>query len=88
MRMENGFEIVNIADDYMLVPVGEQMDKFSGTVILNEVSAFLLEKMKEDVTEEELINYVMDEYDVDEKKAKEDIARVLKEMIEIGIIHE
>lgn len=88
MRMENGFEIVNIADDYMLVPVGDQMDKFSGTVVLNEVSAFLLEKMKKDVTEEELISYVMDEYDVDEKKAKEDIARVLKEMIEIGIIYE
>jgi len=88
MKMVSGFEIVNIADDYMLVPVGEQMEKFNGTVVLNEVSAFLLEKMKDDVTEEKLVQYVMEEFDVEKERAKEDIEKVLKEMIEIGIVHE
>ena len=41
MKLESGFEIVNIADDYMLVPVGDQMEQFNGTVVLNDVSAFL-----------------------------------------------
>ena len=88
MKLENGFEIVNIVDDYMLVPVGEKMEQFNGTVILNEVSAFLLKKMKNDVTKEELIEYIIEEYDVDKGRAKMDVENVMKEMIEIGIIHE
>ena len=88
MKMKNGFEIVKIVDDYMLVPVGDQMEQFNGTVVLNEVSAFLLEKMKDDITEEELLKYVIDEYDVDEERARKDIADTIKQMIEIGIVHE
>lgn len=88
MKLKNGFEIVKIVDDYMLVPVGDQMEQFNGTVVLNEVSAFLLEKMKDDITEEELLKYVIDEYDVDEERARKDIADTIKQMIEIGIVHE
>ncbi len=88
MKLVDGFEIVNIVDDYMLVPIGEQMEQFNGTVVLNAVSAFLLEKMKDDVDEEELINYVVEEFDVDIERAKTDVKNVLKEMIEIGIVHE
>lgn len=88
MKMVNGFEIVNIADDNMLVPVGDQMEQFNGTVVLNDVSAFLLEKMKVDVTEEELVNYVLEEFDIDRERAEADVKNVLKEMIEIGIVHE
>ena len=88
MKMKTGFEIVKIVDDYMLVPVGDQMEQFNGTVVLNEVSAFLLEKMKYDITEEELLKYVIDEYDVDKERARKDIADTIKQMIEIGIVHE
>ena len=88
MKLKNGFEIVKIVDDYMLVPVGDQMEQFNGTVVLNEVSAFLLEKMKDDITEEELLKYVIDEYDVDKERARKDIADTIKQMIEIGIVHE
>lgn len=88
MKLANGFEIVNVVDDYMLVPVGEEMEKFNGTVVLNEVSAFLLEKMKNDVTEAELVKYLMEEYDVDKSQAQTDVENVLKEMIKIGIVHE
>lgn len=88
MKMVNGFEIVSVADDHMLVPVGDQMEQFNGTVVLNDVSAFLLEKMRNDVTEEELVNYVLEEFDVDRERAETDVKNVLKEMIEIGIVHE
>lgn len=88
MKMVNGFEIVNIADDYMLVPVGDQMEQFNGTVVLNDVSAFLLEKMKVDVTEEDLVDFVVEEFDVDRERARTDVKNVLKEMIEIGIVYE
>ncbi len=88
MKIKSGFEIVNVADDYMLVPVGDQMEQFSGTVVLNEVSAFLLGLMKNDISKEELIKALTAEYDVDEDTARADVDKTLEKMIEIGIIYE
>ena len=88
MKIEPNFEIVQIADDYMLVPVGDKIEQFNGTVVLNEVAAFLVGKMKTDITEEQLIDLVMEEYEVDKETAKEDIEKVILDMKKIGIIHE
>lgn len=88
MKIEPNFEIVQIADDYMLVPVGDKIEQFNGTVVLNEVAAFLVRNMKTDITEEQLIDLVMEEYEVDKETAKEDIEKVILDMKKIGIIHE
>lgn len=88
MKIKSDFEIVNIDDDYMLVPVGDQIESFKGTVILNEVTAYLLEKMRVDRTIEELIKLLTSEYDVDEITAQRDLAELLNEMRKIGILDE
>ena len=87
MKMESNFEIVRIAEEYILVPVGDQMESFQGTVVLNDVSAYMLELMREDRTEKELVQLIMNEFDVDEKTAEEDVLEALNEMKRIGIIH-
>lgn len=88
MKMKSDFEIVKVADDYMLIPVGEQVDCFNGTVILNEVSAFLLEKLQSDISKEELVHFVTDEFDVDLETAEKDVSRAVDALKEMGIIHE
>ena len=88
MKIKPEFELVNVADDYMLIPVGEQMEQFKGTVVLNEVSAFLLNLMKNDISKEELINSLTKEYEIDHVTAQGDVEKTLKKMMEIGIINE
>ena len=88
MKIKPEFEIVNVADDYMLVPVGDQIEQFNGTVVLNEVSAFLLNQMRTDVSKEELISALISEYDVEEDVAREDVEKTLAKMIETGIVYE
>ena len=88
MKIAPGFEVVNIANDYLLVPLGEQMDKFNGTVILNEVSAFILNQLKAELTKEELVRLLMNEYDVSLETAQADVDKAVEQMKEIGIIHE
>lgn len=87
MKVAPNFEMVKIADDYMLIPVGDQMDAFNGTVVLNDVSAFLLEKMKNDMSEDELVRLTTEEFDVDFETAQADVKMVLDEMMRIGIIY-
>lgn len=88
MKLEPNFEIVKIVDDYVLIPLGAKMESFNGTVVLNEVSAFLLEKMQEDITETELVGLVTEEFDVDHITAKNDVHEALNEMMKLGVIHE
>ena len=88
MRIKQGFEVVNIAGDYLLIPVGDQIDVFNGTVILNEVSAFLINKLETDIDKDDLVILLVDEYGIDRKTAQEDIDEALEKMKKIGIIYE
>ena len=86
MKIKPDFQIVQMANDYMLVPTGDQIDSFNGTVILNEVSAFLLDQMKEDLEKEDLVERLLMEFDVDPATAREDVDAAVEKMKQIGIL--
>ena len=86
MKLKPDFQIVQMANDYMLVPTGDQIDSFNGTVILNEVSAFLLDQLKEDLETEDLIERLVMEFDVDPATAREDVNAAVEKMEQIGIL--
>ena len=86
MKLKPDFQIIEMANDYMLVPTGDQIDSFNGTVILNEVSAFLLDQMKEDLEKEDLVERLLMEFDVDPATAREDVDAAVEKMKQIGIL--
>lgn len=86
MRIISEFEIVKMADNYILVPVGDQIDKFNGTVVLNETSAFLIEKLRNNRTIDELIGLLIDEFDVSYEIAQIDVKAFIEKIHRIGIM--
>ena len=88
MKIKPGFEITNVANDYVLVPVGEQVEHFDGVVVLNEVSAFLLEKLNSDRTLDELALLLTDEFDVDLSTAQADVTAAIEKLKAIGVIND
>ena len=86
MKLKPDFQIVQMADDYMLVPTGDQIESFNGTVILNEVSAFLLDQLKEDLEKEDLVERLVMEFDVDPATAREDVDAAVEKMKQVGIL--
>ena len=86
MKLKPDFQIVQMADDYMLVPTGDQIDSFNGTVILNEVSAFILNQLKEDLEKEDLVERLVMEFDVESATAREDVDVAVEKMKQIGIL--
>ena len=86
MKLKPDFQIVQMANDYMLVPTGDQIDSFNGTVILNEVSAFILNQLKEDLEKEELVERLVMEFDVESATAREDVDVAVEKMKQIGIL--
>ena len=88
MKIKSGFELVNIAGDYMLIPIGEEVDDFNGTLVLNEVAAFLLDKLKSDIEREDLVQLLINEYDVDRITAQSVVDKMLNELIKMGVVYE
>ena len=87
MRIKNYFTVQKVGGSYIAVAVGETSKTFHGMVRLNETGAFLWQKMSEaDVTEEELIAALLDEYDVDRETAARDVAALTKQLKDGGIL--
>ena len=64
MKAKEGFVLRNIVDEYILMPTGDNIAKFQGTVLLNEVSAFVWEKLQNPISEADLLQAILDEFEV------------------------
>lgn len=86
MKIKPGFELREIADNYVVIPTESNVVDFSSMIMLNEVSAFLWLQLLEDKSENDLLKAVLKEYDVDKETAAEDIKIFVKELAAAGVI--
>ena len=86
MRIVDGFEIVHIAEEHLVVPVGVKAEQNNGVTVLNEAAAFLLEEMKTDKSVDDLVLLLLSHYNVDEETARADVKNMVESLINLGII--
>lgn len=81
MKIKEGFILRQVAGENIVVPSGEELN-LNLMITLNNTGRFLWERLEKDTTEEELLAAVLEEYDVDEERAKESVAAFLKKLSE------
>ena len=86
MKAREGFILRNLAGEYLLMPKGEKIKNYDSVVLMNELSAFVWGKLQNPVTQSDLLEAVLNEYDVDEKTAREDLDGLLAELKEAGVV--
>lgn len=86
MKAKKGFSIKEVADSFVIVPVGERLVDFSAMITVNDTGAFLWEKLQDDISEDALTEALCMEYDVDEATAKADVAEFLEVLISKKVI--
>lgn len=86
MRVEKEFVLREIAGDYIIIPTGKTVLEFNGLLTVNEVGVSLWKMLQKEVTLEELVQGILEEYDVDEAVAREDIMEFLDRLYEGGIL--
>ena len=59
MRIKDGFVLRNVIDEYVVMPTGDNIAKFAGTVVLNEVSAFLFKQLENPVSRADLLSALL-----------------------------
>lgn len=75
-----------VMGDHVLVPVGEGALTLNGLVTVNEVGAFLWERLADAPDADALTDAVTASYDVDRAQAAADVEAFLKRLREIGIL--
>ena len=73
MKIKNDFILRKVADSYVVVPVGELTLDLNGIINLNETGALLFGLLQKGAEREELIEKLLDEYNVSPEKAAADI---------------
>ena len=72
----------------MLMPAGERIGAFRGAVLMNELSAFIWEKLQSPVTRDGLLAEILAQYAIDKETAAADLDAALAQMKQMGIIEE
>ena len=88
MKIKSGFTLRHVVDEYMVMPTGENIRNFGGTVVLNEVSAFVFEQMQKSISREDLLAQILAEFDVDEATAADDLDALLEQFRQIGLLED
>ena len=86
MKIDKDFVMREIAGDYVVVPTGKTVLDFNGLITVNEVGAFVWKILQEDVTEEDIVKRVLEEYEVDEETAKNDVEEFIEKLVKGGIL--
>ncbi len=86
MKLKYEFVARQIAGDYILVPSGASALALSGLITTNEVGALLMEKLKHEVSREELIASVLQDFQVEKTVAAADVDRFLEMARKLNIL--
>ena len=86
MKVQNDFVLREIAGDYVIIPTGKTVLSFNGLITVNEVGADLWKMLQSEVSFDDLVQGILDIYDVDETTAREDIQEFLDTLIRRGIL--
>lgn len=86
MKLKKQFVLREIVGEAVLVPIGESAARFNGLITVNELGKFIWENLESSKDEEELLQKILDEYEVDRDTAKDDLDEFLGKLKDIDII--
>lgn len=78
MQIKKGIILNEVCGEHFLVPMGEENIDFSKLVALNESSLLLWKRMEQGPFEvDDLVKVIIDEYEIDEITARNDVETFL-----------
>lgn len=88
-KIKQGFDLVDVCGEKVIVAQGLDNIDFSKIISLNETAAFLWEKASEAPFDERILaEYLVQEYEVSTEQALEDAQELITTWETIGIIEE
>lgn len=88
MKRHPEFVSRQVADRFVVVPVGLAAEKFSGMITINATGKFLWDLLENEQTLESLAQALVKEYEIDMELALKDVKTFLEPILPTGAIVE
>ena len=88
MKARPGFVLRSIVDELFLMPTGDNIGVFKGTLLLNETAALVWQKLQNPVSRDDLLRAILDELDVEESVAAADLDALLERLRAYDVIED
>lgn len=85
-KIKEGYIVRNILDEYIIVPIGEAASDDTYVMSVNESGHFLWSLLESGATVELLLEKMLEEYEVDEETAQNDINKFVTLLNEKNIL--
>ena len=87
MKLNSKFFTHETNGEHYMVSTGDT--EFKGIVKNNDTASFIIECLKENTTVNDIVDKILDEYDIDDKKTVEkDVKDIIDKLRNIGAIEE
>ena len=87
MKLLSGLLLHDTPDGTIAVATGEASKVLNGMIRLSDTAAFILRQMDDDVSEDQIVKALLDNYTgVDEEKARADVRDVIARLDGVGLI--
>ena len=87
MKIVKEFVLREIAGENILVPVGNTVIECKGMISLTETGRFIWENVEKVNSIHEMVELVLEEYDIDSETAFSDTALFIMKLLDMGIIY-
>ncbi|MDO4312486.1 MAG: PqqD family protein [Eubacteriales bacterium] len=86
MRIAKEFILREIAGECILVPTGATTQEFNGMLTMSETARFIWENLEKADSLEEMIQMILDEYEIDEETARRDAVGFISQLVGNGFV--
>lgn len=86
MKLKSGIVVEKNGEEYVAVATGEAAKSFNGIIRNNKTANYIFEQLKEEKTEDELVEALLERYDVSREKAQADVHALIVKIREAGLI--
>ncbi|MDO4978310.1 MAG: PqqD family protein [Eubacteriales bacterium] len=86
MRINKDYILRNIVGEYVLVPTGKATQDINGMIHLSEAGGFIWKLYDQKNSLEEIIDVLMEEYEVDRETAERDVYGYSKVLFDNNLI--
>ena len=88
MKLNENYILRQVADAWVVIPIGEEMVDFNGMIKLNETGALLWKTLEQGGDLEALADALCAEYEVDRATAEADAAEFLDKLKSAGCLED
>lgn len=85
MKIKNIYELKKVVNQYLVIRVEDAL-VLDDMITINEIGKDIFEFLKEEHSEDEVVSYILSNYEVTEEKAREDVHEFIEKLIQKGII--